>query len=234
MDGFELNKIAGAVLGTALGIMAVSVASEFIYEPHGAEEPGYVITVALPGDGPAGGGTTVEPVEPIAARLQVADVADGQSVARKCAVCHTFNSGGEAKIGPNLYGIVGNQAAHMEGFAYSQSMRTLGAEGQQWTYESLDRFLADPKGTVAGTLMNFPGLPKADDRADVIAYLRTLAESPVPLPDPPPPADTAAADGEPPADAPADGEPAPVHSDPLPPPAPEPEQPATEAPTAPL
>ncbi len=188
MDSFELNKIAGAVLGTALLVMALSITSEIIYESAEPEQPGYVIATAegeAGGEAAAGGPGGAGEVPPIAARLQTADVAAGQNSAKKCQACHTFDKGGPAKVGPNLFNIVMNHAAHMEGFKYSAAMTEKNAEGLQWTFEELDQFLANPKGDIPGTAMAFAGLKKPDERANVIAYLRTLADSPVPLPEAP-------------------------------------------------
>jgi cytochrome c len=182
MDSFEFNKIAGAVLATALGVMALSIISEIIYEPAEASQPGYVVATA---EAPAAGGPTAGasgPVTPIAVRLTSADVANGETVSKKCLACHTLLKDQPAKVGPNLWGVLGGPAAHMSTFKYSDAMLKAKADGLTWTYDNLDKFLTAPKMFIDGTAMGFAGLPQPKDRADMIAYLRTLADSPFPLP----------------------------------------------------
>ncbi len=205
---FEFNKIAGAILGTALGVMALGIIAEVIYEPAESEKPGYVIAVADSGGTPAG--PAVSDVPPIAVRLQTANAEEGVDVAKKCLACHTFDKGGPNKVGPNLWDIVGKPVIHPDnGFNYSDAMEAMGKSGMTWTFEDLDKFLGSPKGTIPGTAMAFAGLKKPEDRADVIAYLRTLSDSPVPLPaataaaPTAPAAPAAPAAGEAPAAAPA-------------------------------
>jgi cytochrome c len=182
MDSFEFNKVAGALLGTALGVMAIGIVADIIYAPGKPEKPGFVIAVAEGGGEAAGGGATAAKVEPIAVRLASADVKAGETSAKVCLSCHTFEKGQPAKQGPNLYGVVGGPAAHMEGFKYSAAMLDRHQKGINWTFEELDKFLSDPRGDVPGTLMTFAGLKRPDQRANVIDYLHTLSDSPVPLP----------------------------------------------------
>jgi cytochrome c len=178
MDSFELNKIMGAVLATCLGVLSINMAAGAIFAPGKLEKPGYAIAVP---DQPAAGAETAkaEPAEPIAVRLASSDVGKGQAAAKQCAACHTFEKGGPNRVGPNLYGIVDRAKASHEGFNYSAAMK---AKGGTWTYDDLDHFLAGPKAWLPGTSMGYAGLTRGGQRADLINYLHTLSDNPVPLP----------------------------------------------------
>jgi cytochrome c len=181
MDSFEFNKIAGAVLATALGVMALSIISETIYAPAPAKTPGYIIAVAATPP-PSAGASAAPAVEPIAVRLASASLDNGADIAKKCLACHTLMKDQPAKVGPNLFGVLGGPSAHMEGFKYSDAMLAEHSMGLTWTYANLDQFLTAPKTFIPGTAMGFAGLPSPKDRADVIAYIRTLSDNPIPLP----------------------------------------------------
>jgi cytochrome c len=188
MDSFEFNKIAGAVLATALGVMALSIVSEIVFHPAEAEQPAYVVAGVEP-TGDEHGGAAGEPASdlpPIAVRLATADITAGERSMAKCKACHTFEDGNTRRTpGPNLYGIVGAPVAHLEGFSYSSAMTAKHDEGQTWTFEYLDEYLFAPRAVIPGTAMTFAGLKRDDERTNVIAYLRTLSNSPVPLPEVP-------------------------------------------------
>lgn len=179
MDSFELNKILGAVLGTLLFVMGVGFLAEAIYHPIENRGPGY----ALPEPEVAEAGPVEEvPAVPLGVLLASASVERGTAAVRKCQSCHNFGEGEPNKQGPNLYNIVGASKAHMDGFAYSDILLQQKAEGQVWSYENLDAFLTNPRAYAPGTKMSFAGVRSPEERADILAYLQTLAASPVPFP----------------------------------------------------
>lgn len=180
--GFEWNKIAAAFLSLAFVVLGVNFLSDGLYHADVPEQQGYAIEGAevetASGDaGPSG-------PEPVAALLASADLAGGEKVAKKCVACHTFDDGGANKVGPALYGVVEREIAAVDGFGYSAALKTYAEGGKTWTYEELNGFLYKPKSHVKGTSMGFAGLKKTEDRAEIIAYLRSLASTPAPLPDP--------------------------------------------------
>jgi cytochrome c len=179
MDSFEFNKIIGAILATCLVLLVTSFTAGALFNPALPEKPGYEIIVKVEGEGGGGKQAAATPSEPIEKLLQTASVEKGAAAAKKCAACHDFNKGGPNKVGPNLYGIVERARASEAGFNYSAAMK---AKGGKWTFQELNAFIANPKAAVPGTAMGFAGIPKDSERADVIGYLRTLADKPVPLP----------------------------------------------------
>ncbi|MER0239134.1 c-type cytochrome [Fulvimarina sp. MAC8] len=185
MDSWQFNKIAGAVLGTIFLMFGGSLIAEGIFHSEAPETPGYEIVVAEGGEGGESGGEEAT-VAPIAARMQEADAAAGESDFRKCSACHSADESGENKIGPGLWNVVNRPIASHEGFSYSQAMSSFSEGGSVvWDYEHLDQFLANPKGYIDGTAMGFAGIRDPQDRADTIAYLRSLASEPAALPEPP-------------------------------------------------
>lgn len=174
---FEWNKIFAAILVAGIvAKLAGFVAGQIVHSDK-LEENAYRIEVAE--DAGTAGPAAEQKAGPILALLAGADVEKGQKISKACVTCHTFEKGGEQRIGPNLWNIVNNKKAHIDGFAYSSTMASMGGS---WTYENLNSFLWKPKDYAPGTKMNYIGLRKDEDRAAIIAWLRTLSDSPAALP----------------------------------------------------
>ncbi|CCV03278.1 Cytochrome c homolog [Mesorhizobium metallidurans STM 2683] len=221
MDSFEINKLIGGLLGTIFVVFSVAIVSDSLFASPAPEKPGFIIEATEPAEG--GPAAPAAGAKPIADRLATANAEAGAAVFKKCQACHSGEKDGPNKVGPDLWDVVDRPVASHEGFAYSAGMKEYSKGGtEKWTYENLDRFITSPKKDVKGTAMGFAGLPKEEDRANVIAYLRTLSDNPKPLPTPGASADAAKpAEGAAPA-KPAEGA-APA----------KPAEPAAPAPTAP-
>jgi cytochrome c len=179
MSSFELNKFLGAILGTCLVVIALNITAGALFAPETPVKPGYKITVE---EQPKGGHEpgAAQEQQPFETVLASASPERGANAAKVCGACHTFTKGGpNGPLGPNLYGIVGRPRASAPGFDYSAAMK---AKGGPWTLDDLNQFLTKPQAYVPGTAMSFPGYPRANQRADVIAYLNGLSDNPKPLP----------------------------------------------------
>jgi cytochrome c len=182
MNSFELNKILGAVLGTCLITLALNIGANALFAPQAPAKPGFQIAVAKPAAGAGEAGAAKEQIEPLPVRLAKANLDRGKSTAKQCQACHTFEKGGPNRVGPNLYGIVDDERGKDRGgFNFSAAMK---AKGGKWTFDELDKFLTNPREYIPGTAMTFAGISNPQQRADVIAFLDTLADKPVPLPKP--------------------------------------------------
>jgi cytochrome c len=173
----RFNTIAGWILFAGIVALGLSIVSGMYFEgdkPHRPHEMGYPIAgVVEEGaeEGPA-----------LATLLATGDAAKGEAVFAKCLACHTIEQGGAAGIGPNLHAILGKPIGkHAAGFAYSSD---LAGHGGDWSYENMDAWLKSPKAFAAGTKMTFAGLGSAEDRANIMLYLRANGGGP-PLPEPP-------------------------------------------------
>ena len=183
MDSFEWNKIAGAVLATVLFVMVVKIAGEAVFYTPPPAKPGYVVegveetTTAGPTQ------QAEEQVPDWASVIPAADANAGQQIAVRCAQCHDWTKGGPNKIGPNLFGIIGRQRASHPNFSYSSAMSK---KGGSWSYDDLFHYLHSPAKFVPGNKMAFAGVPKPQDRINLIAFMRSWADSPPSLPPPAP------------------------------------------------
>jgi len=221
MDSFEWNKIIGAVLGTVIFIFVVRLVAEKIYEPEKPEKPGYVVEGVVETGAGGGAAAPVEEAMPDwGTVLASADVAAGKTLSTKCEQCHDLTKGGPNKIGPNLFGVVDRPRASHPGFAYSGAMK--GKPGN-WTYDELFKFIKAPGVDIPGTKMSFAGLRSEKDRINLIAYLRSNADSPAAIPAPAPKKEAAPA-----AAAPAAGAAAPAGAPPKTPGAAEPAKPKAQ------
>ena len=182
MNSFEFNKIAGAVLGTALVVFGLNSLADTIYHSETPEKPGFAIQVAEAGTGAEATTGEQQPAVSLGTLLASADAKKGEADVKQCQACHDFTKGGPNKTGPNLWGIVMRKHGSHEGFAYSDAMKA--KSGEDWTYEDLNAFLTSPKTAVPGTKMAFGGVKKDQSRADILAYLATLSDNPVPFPAP--------------------------------------------------
>jgi cytochrome c len=178
MDSFTLNKIAGAFLGTCLLGMGLGVIADFIYGPGVPAKPGYALPEGKP-EGAAAADAKQPEAQPLPVLLAKADPKKGEADTKVCGACHNFQEGAGAKVGPDLYGVVGRPKGSAPGFEYSAGMK---AKGGDWTFEDLNAFITKPSAYVQGTKMGYAGEDNPEKRADIISYLRTLSKSPVPLP----------------------------------------------------
>ncbi len=183
MDSFEWNKIAGGVLAA---LLVVALLREFGSQPFEVESPhtrAYPVAVEEAAQAAPVTEAAAGPEKNIVELLATASAEEGAKIAKKCTSCHAFEKGAASKVGPAMWGVVGSTvAARAAGFGYSDALKAKGATGATWGYAELYAWLKDPKAYIAGNKMAFAGIAKPEERAHVIAYLRTLADSPVPLP----------------------------------------------------
>jgi cytochrome c len=180
MNAFEFNKIAGAALTAALLLFGGKTLAEIVWHEPAAAKPGHILPVVAAKAGAAvAAGFSFKVIEDNLKKVSDANVAAGQDVFKKCAACHTAGQGGENKVGPNMYGIMGRKAGQHPGFAYSEAMK---AHGGEWTYSRFAAYLYDPRGAIPGNKMAFAGIQDPQDLTDLIAYMRTLAPTPMALP----------------------------------------------------
>ena len=176
MGGIEFNKIFAAILVAGIIAMLSGFVAEKFIHPKELESNAFPIE----GVESADVATAVQLPEPVLAMLGEASVERGQKISKACAACHSFDKGGANGVGPNMWDLVGRQKQAVDGYVYSGVLDDFG--GTVWSYAELNKFLWKPKTYAPGTKMNYIGLKKPEDRAAVIAWLRSLSDNPAPMP----------------------------------------------------
>lgn len=185
-SNLNMNKAAAAILVAGLIGMVTGKVTEFLYEGgpkhpgHHEEVRGYKIPVTETAD--AGGGAAAPAgAADLSALYAAADVKAGEDLFnKKCTVCHDATKGGANKVGPKLWGVVNRKVASIGDFNYSSGMKSHG--DRTWNFDELNHFLWGPAKWVKGTMMSFAGVQKDQDRANLIAYLNSISDSPAKLP----------------------------------------------------
>ena len=153
--------------GLALAIVIVSIVlANLLYHEKQVVRRGFQVEIAADGSAVK----KEEKILALADLMKLADINRGAKVAKKCASCHNIEKYAAAKVGPNLFGVLGRARGSAAGFAYSDGMKT---KGGVWDRESVNQFLTKPKDFIPGTKMAFAGLKKAQDRADMILFLES-------------------------------------------------------------
>ena len=179
MDSFEVNKIIAAVLLIALIVIGIGKIFDIAFHVDKPEKSAYKVEIQ---ESSKESSLTIEKINEkvdITALLALGDVSHGEKVFKKCAACHLINKGGENKIGPALYGVIGRKVASKQDYKYSKAMA---AYDKNWTFEEMNGYLKKPQSYIKGTKMAFAGLRKEKDRASVILYLNQNSDNPLPLP----------------------------------------------------
>jgi cytochrome c len=181
MDGFELNKIAGAVIAALLVMAGGNTLLQITMSKHAPTKPGWNLPVTEPKT--AKGSATEQAFDAAAvlALLPKANADAGADVFKKCLSCHTPDKGGRDLVGPNLWGVVGRKVGSVPSFGgrYSDAIKSKGGE---WNWQMLATYLHNPAKAIPDNKMVFAGIPDNADLADLLVYLRKLSDSPAALP----------------------------------------------------
>jgi len=182
MSSLEVNKIIASIIVAILVILLISYVADIVFKINHQEEKVNAYKIELSELNINKSSTNEKlptAIEPISALLHNASVKKGEKIYKKCGSCHNYQKESAKKIGPNLWNLINRPKAQINGFAYSEALSKFGGN---WNYEELSAFLYKPKEYINGTKMNFAGLKKAEDRANLILFLRNQSDNPVLLP----------------------------------------------------
>lgn len=178
MGGMEFNKIFAAILVAGIVASFSGFLAKELIHPRELDEAAYPIEGI---EGPVSGASAAPDMpEPVLAMIAGIDPAEGEKLSRACAACHTFDKGGPDGTGPNLWNVMNRGIATKSGYPYSDVF--MSHKGEDWSYLMMNKYMWKPKKIMPGTKMNYIGLKKPEDRAAIIAWMRTLADNPKPLP----------------------------------------------------
>ncbi len=173
MANMEVNKAFAAVLSAGIVFMVSGLVGRELVHAERPKESAIQIgdlAATQATQAPAAEAPKLEPITPL---LASANVQNGQTLAQRlCASCHSFNEGGRNGVGPNLHGIIGAPPGKADGFGYSAALK---GKGEPWSYENMNAWLLKPNAYAAGTRMAFAGIGSTQQRADVIAYLKSIS-----------------------------------------------------------
>ena len=177
MNGFEINKIVAAIIFGVLLVFGVGKFTDWLFYVETPTEPAYKMDVptAKVVSAQSSGSESVD----ITKLLSLGTVEHGEKIFKKCSACHNYEKNSANKVGPNLWNIINRPKADINGFAYSKALSEFGGN---WSYEELAKFLYKPKEYIIGNKMNFSGLKKVKDRADLVSFLREQSDNPTALP----------------------------------------------------
>ena len=180
MSWLDFNKIIASIIIAVILFIVIGLIGNILIKVEENKETAYKIEI--PEDSSetlnqtASKDLTIEPISPL---LINASLENGEKIYKKCGTCHNPQKDSKSKVGPNLWNVINRPKGGNDGFAYSNALIE---SGGKWGYEELNYFLYKPKEYIEGTKMNFAGLKNAQDRADLIFWLRENSDDPAPLP----------------------------------------------------
>ncbi len=177
MNGFEINKIIASIILGVMLVFGVGKFTDWLFYVEKPETPSY--TMEAPQTKVASSDQSTSGALDLVKFLSLGTVEHGQKVFKKCSACHVVAKGGNNKIGPALYGVLGRKSASISDYKYSKALI---AHAKVWSYEEMNGYLLKPQAHIKGTKMAFAGLKSEKDRASVILYMNSMSDSPLPKP----------------------------------------------------
>ena len=173
-----MNKIIASIILAVILVLGINKITDTIFYIKKPEKSAYQVKSVSTDTTETTSASSNTGSGDIMALLASTNVADGEKVFKKCAACHSIAKGGDNKIGPTLWGVLGRKAGSVAGYKYSKAMT---AHEKPWSFEEINGFLIKPKDWIKGTKMSFTGLKKETDRAAVILYMNKNTDNPLPL-----------------------------------------------------